>query len=328
VTTTQPPRTMPFAPRGAPRHGLLSLISQLSFVLPFCPSFAVASATYDPFSAAAKCPSPCAATDDGGWTVYRDISQLVNCNQTILLELNLNHGVDSAASQVPFRACLVQESTVRLKRQPFSFGSGNGTNSTSEGLSQPQDFSIQWRGQGKDSGSNWAAITDAISALARAINSQKSGSSTILFAKSGPAIVGVYAGSQIENTNLGHIVQQFAEREAGHQVDQVAAQLCSQDSLGSLVVWIFVDTTGDLRPVKAALGGWNNATCLDSGGGQTETWAAVTVAAQAVDKKTGSHYLCSTQATIVVAGITEVSFCTTSRSSDRSLPTLAPPILS
>lgn len=58
----------------------------------------------------------------------------------------------------------------------------------------------------------------------------------------------------------------------------MAAQLCDSDSLGSQILGIYVDTTGDLDAVKSALGGWNNATCLGSGRGETETWPAVTIA--------------------------------------------------
>lgn len=201
-----------------------------------------------------------------------------NCNQTVLLDLNLNHGVDSEALPVPIRACTVQPNSAAVaKRQSFSFNSGlNSTNTTFDAQSRTEDIQIiRWRGQG---GNNGAAITAATSALVNAVKSPKTGSPTILFAKSGQVIVGVYAGSQIENKRLGGIIQQFAEREAGHQVDRTAAQLCGADSLGSQILGIFVDLTGHLKSVKAALGDWNNATCLRSGGDETETWPAVKIA--------------------------------------------------
>jgi chitinase len=207
---------------------------------------------------------------------------LDNCNQTILLDLNLNHGLDSTELPVPIRACSVQQdATVLVKRQSFSFGSSNGTNGTNatsfDAQFQIHDIQIvRWRGQA--SSNNGAAITAATSALAQAVKSQKNGSPSILFAKSGTAIMGVYAGSQIDNQGFGGIIQQFAEREAGYQVDLTAAQVCGPDSLGSQILGIFVDTTGDLNSVKAALGNWNNATCLDSSGGETETWPAVPIA--------------------------------------------------
>jgi len=109
-----------------------------------------------------------------------------------------------------------------------------------------------------------------------------------------------------------------------------------------VVEWKLVVVTGRIScrvevEARTNLGSWLlGSQTLCCGGAQTAPQAPKEgaggalsmIAWQAVDKKTGSHYLCSTQATIVVAGTTEVSFCTTSRSSDRSLLTLAPPTLS
>jgi len=74
--------------------------------------------------------------------------------------------------------------------------------------------------------------------------------------------------------------------------------------------------------------------CVDAGGWsvpglEVYYWRALIgwLRWQAVDKKREPHYLCSTQATIVTAGKNEVSFCTASWSSDRSLLTLAPSTL-
>jgi chitinase len=138
-----------------------------------------------------------------------------------------------------------------------------------------EDVQIRrWHGQAN----NGAGITAASSALASAVKSQKNGSPNILFAMSGDVIVGVYAGAQIDNDGLASIIQQFAEREAGRQVDQTSGQVCASNSTSPEILGIFVDTTGSMAAAKSALGGWNNATCLDSGGDETDTWKAVTIA--------------------------------------------------
>lgn len=270
---------MPLSSEGFFRHRCSSLFYAVAFLLSLSSPIS-ASASYDPFSAAARCPPPCQNTaDHSSWSLYRDASQLANCNQTILLDLNLNHGLDSGVLLSPIRACSVQqEAAVPVKRQSFSFSSSNGTNGTTfDAQSQIHDIQIiRWRSQ--DSSANGAAITAVTSALAQAVKSQKNSGTSILFAKLGQAIVGVYAGSQIDSQGLSGTIQQFAEREAGQQVAQTAAQLCDSESLGSQILGIFVDTTGDLGSVKAALGGWNNATCLGSGRGETETWPAVAIA--------------------------------------------------
>lgn len=96
---------------------------------------------------------------------------------------------------------------------------------------------------------------------------------------SGKAVAGAYAGSQIDNTGFGSIIQQLAGRESNHQRPHMstAAQLCGPESLGSQILGVFIDRTGDLDAVKAALGSWNNATCLDQGQGEIEAWPSVAV---------------------------------------------------
>ncbi|KAH9203891.1 glycoside hydrolase superfamily [Leptodontidium sp. 2 PMI_412] len=181
-----------------------------------------ASTAYDPFSLLSRCPPPCqSSSDHGDWGIYRDTSQLASCNQTILLDLNLNHGLDSESLSSPIRALT--------------------------------------------------------SALAQIVRAQRNSGKTIVFAMSGKAIAGAYAGSQIDDAGFGSIIQQLAGRETIHQRSHTStvAQLCGSESLGSQILGVFIDRTGDLDAVKAALGGWNNATCLTQGQGETETWPAV-----------------------------------------------------
>jgi len=244
-----------------------SFLVGILFILSL-PSLPYAAGIYDPFSAGAVCPSPCPDTaDHGGWALYRDVKQLGSCNQTVLLEVNLSHGDESNALPVPVRACSAPSSAAPAKRQSFSFGPASS--------SETKDIHVvRWHGQGSSSGASLAAAT---SALANAVKVQKNGTPTILLVKSGDVIVGVYAGSEIENTGLASIIQQFAAREASHQAAQTAAQLCDETSLGTQIIGIFVDTTGQLDPVRSALSNWNDAACVRSGD-ETDTWAAVTIA--------------------------------------------------
>jgi len=49
----------------------------------------------------------------------------------------------------------------------------------------------------------------------------------------GKAIIGVYAGNQINMASVGPIIQEFAERVASHLVDETAAQLCHDGFLNT-----------------------------------------------------------------------------------------------
>lgn len=178
------------------------------------------------------------------------------------------------------RACLLQHEDVALvKRQSFSFGSGNLTNSTTiDHQSTKQDLQIL-RWTGPNAGAASASIAAVTSALAQAVSAKSSSGTSIVFAMSGKAVAGAYAGSQIDNTGFGSIIQQLAGRESNHQRPHMstAAQLCGPESLGSRILGVFIDRTGDLDAVKAALGSWNNATCLDQGQGEIEAWPSVAV---------------------------------------------------
>lgn len=184
---------MPLESRKISGPDCSSILLTLAFLL----SFSSPTSAYDQFSVASRCPPPCQdIADHSSWSLYRDVSQLDNCNQTVLLDLNLNHGVDSTALSYPIRACSVTEieTTVPVKRQSFSFTSSNGTNSTSfDAQSETHDLQIvRWLSQ--DSTTSGTTITSATSALAQVLESQKKSGTSIFFAKLGKAFVGVYAG--------------------------------------------------------------------------------------------------------------------------------------
>lgn len=246
-----------------------------SFLL-FLSFSSLASAAYDPYSVAARCPLPCdEATSHTNWGQYQDIAQWVNCDKPILFDFNLYNGVNSSTQQVALRACSVQVSTLLTRRQSFSYTpASNSTKTTFDTQLQTQDIEItRWSGQSDDSS---GTVIAAASALADAVRTGENGISTILFAKLGQVIIGVYAGFQIENEGLGEIILSLAQREANQNFKKLAAQLCSPDTLGSQVLGIFVDTTGDLMPAQAALRDWNEAKCINPGD-ETETWQSVSI---------------------------------------------------
>ncbi|EPE34691.1 class V chitinase, putative [Glarea lozoyensis ATCC 20868] len=121
--------------------------------------------------------------------------------------------------------------------------------------------------------------TTVMSDLALMIKSRENGSTSRLFSKLGPVIVGFYGGSQLDKESLGGIIQQFADQEAHHQVAQtsLSMQVCRPEMHGSKIFGMFVDTTGDLDAVKTALGAWNNGSCVGTGRGEAEVWPTISV---------------------------------------------------
>jgi chitinase len=239
------------------------------------------TASYDPYSLAARCPFPC-GDDRNDWAQYHDIHQLDSCNRTVLLDLNLYNKVDDPKPHVSIRSCAAQGSSpasVLKRRQIFSFASNsNSTNSSITAFNiQNQTTNIQnlWQTGGSAGG---AAVSAVALALADHIRTEKIKGPTILFAKTGNAILGVYAGRQIEKKSVSEIILDFAKRAANNNVRQAAAQICDSNRLSTQILGIFADTTGNLAAVQDALRGWNDAECISDSWDEEEIWQDASMA--------------------------------------------------
>jgi chitinase len=106
------------------------------------------------------------------------------------------------------------------------------------------------------------SISAATAALADMLESAKNGAATTLFAKSGNAIVGLYAGSQIDLGSVGAVIREFAIRAGSSKSSSVAAQLCQQGFLGTQIFGLYLDTGGDLGAARDAVQHWRDAKCM------------------------------------------------------------------
>lgn len=233
------------------------------------------TAQYDPYSLAARCPLPC-DNDRNDWAHYHDIHQLDGCNRTVLLDLNLYNKVDDPKPHVSIRSCGVQGSpsaSALKRRQIFSFASSsNFSNSritASDIQNQTTNIQILQRTGGS---AGAAAVSAAALPLADHIRTEANEGPTILFAKARNVILGVYAGRQIEKESLSSIIRDFAKRAASNNVKQAVAQICDSNLLGTQIIGIFADTTGDLAAVQDALRGWNDAECISDSWDKEEIW--------------------------------------------------------
>jgi len=86
----------------------------------------------------------------------------------------------------------------------------------------------------------------------------------------GKAIIGVYAGNQINMASVGPIIQEFAERVASHLADETAAQLCHDGFLNTYLntqmLVVFFDTKENPGAARDAVRGWGDAKCVPDSG--------------------------------------------------------------
>lgn len=219
--------------------------------------------------------------------MYHDATGLEACNKTVLLDLNLyNEDTDPT---VAIRSCSVQgdQPAKLLKRQQFVPSTDpNNTKSAFDFKNSTFDVVIlrhtDESGNGTlPNGTSPASTTDilaAAAALADHLQAEANGEPSYLFAKSGNAILGVYAGSQIDMKSVGPIVQEFAKRIPGKSFDQAAAQLCHNGSLSTQIFGIFLDTQNNLGAAQEVVRGWNDAECIADSWGSKETWTKAPLA--------------------------------------------------
>ena len=223
----------------------------------------------DQFSKSARCPLPC--TQDGTWALYSNVDELAICNKTVLLDLNLYADFDRT-HDVGIRSCVTTPVSFRLRsRQTFVVPNGNSTPSTFDASKQTVDVTLH-RKNGIDDG---LSVQSAFAVLAKHLGGLQDGTTTAIFAKSGDTIVGVYGGSQIQKSSLSTLVRDLPEHLDPYNIQQAAAQYCTMDALNTQIFGVFIDTSGDLAAVHAALRSFNDARCIDeSFVSQTQSFAA------------------------------------------------------
>jgi len=207
--------------------------------------------------------------------LYQDTSDLVACNKTVLLDLNLyNEDTDPT---VAVRTCSIQgspSSAKLLKRQQLVPNGEVSVKSSFDFKNSTSDVTV-FRHNGSTRNTTAASTTDivaAASALADHLQAEANGKPSYLFAKSGNAILGVHAGSQIDMKTVGSFIQEFAKRVSSANFDQAAGQLCGNGSLSTQIFGIFVDTQNDLGAVQDAVRAWNDAECIADTWGTKESW--------------------------------------------------------
>ncbi|KAH7317126.1 hypothetical protein B0I35DRAFT_461621 [Stachybotrys elegans] len=231
-----------------------------------------AATSFDPFALSSRCPPPC-GEDFTQWANYFDIHQLDWCEQAFLLDINIYN-----PSPPPLvRACSVDADQALERRQTFSIESNtNATRTEFDASSQNADVQVlTWTG-----GSGSASISDAAVALRAIVQADAQGQTSIRFAKSADAIIGVYGGSQFDIDAITTVLDRLSNSIGeGENVQQTVAQVCSQDSLNTQILGFIVVTNGDLAVVQSALQEWHQARCVDSSDADIEeTWENVSLA--------------------------------------------------
>ncbi|KAJ5437022.1 Glycoside hydrolase superfamily [Penicillium cf. griseofulvum] len=212
------------------------------------------------------CPDVChVAADSSGWTLYNRVDRLNACNETMLLEFALHSPLANSETPKLF-ACTLDNTA-------------NSRESTSATCDSGSDFDaspdLVWSG---DVASEKSDI--AISLVETMHEQLQKGSdcgTTLKFAYSQKAVVGVYAGGEIQPQSVtDEFLPKLISYLKGTQVPQrLALQHCATDA--EHTVGIVIDTTGDLAGVQDVVKGWRLADCSSDWEHKKEGWSQMTL---------------------------------------------------
>jgi hypothetical protein len=100
--------------------------------------------------------------------------------------------------------------------------------------------------------------------------------SVVLFARSGPATVGIYIGKGLQSATTGAFALNALESSIAtlNNTGSFAMQFCGPETNGDHIFGFMASNNGTFAPVQHALQSWSNATCLSLGNSQNITGPA------------------------------------------------------
>jgi chitinase len=226
------------------------------------------------------CPVSCdvAGFTPSNWTRYHALSRLGLCDQTMLLDFTIYNPLDDPTSQVSIGSCSAN----------FAVGTSN-TSSPTNGLcpSRGKKTQVQESLQIAFSGTGGSGSLDdfvaASQQLEAYLSQRESGcNSTIAFAYSNSAAVGIFAGSGVQDITTS-VLQQFITKVQSVGISEsVLVQLCAGQNRSSRYgLGIVANANADLASTQKAVQTWASGNCVTSYD-HSETWQNITLSVPSI----------------------------------------------
>ncbi|KAF4995229.1 hypothetical protein FGRMN_5260 [Fusarium graminum] len=221
--------------------------------------------TEDPISSPLTdgCPQPCAiaGNDPSNWTQIHSVEELSGCDLPMLFAFNVANDFDKDAT---LQTCVTSTSSktrreegsrveARAAETSVSVNSNCGAEKATVKAS-----SAFGRAGALRSGNSAAA---AAGLLADYLDNGAACGTTILFAKSGSSIAGLYVGAEVQKSSASSTLRQSQARiQKGVQ----AFQVCDAgDKRAETLGFFAADAVTDLETVQAAARTWSNGKCVN-----------------------------------------------------------------
>ncbi|KAJ4156030.1 hypothetical protein LMH87_001244 [Akanthomyces muscarius] len=222
-----------------------------------------------------NCPGLCErlGPDPSKWTQLHRLDELSSCNQSVIFDLNVHNSVDDPNTVLTIRACVStgnesydahskvlarddstsQDSSVQ---ESLVISQGCGAKTVTSSLAPSVGGKLTMNsGKTPKAGD----ISDATQQLTSFMKKGSQCGRTILFAKSGSAIVGMHSGADVAKSSAPGLLDAFSK-----QIEQGGSslQICSSKAAPS-TFGVIATHFEDLAAAQAAVKSWNDGDCLD-----------------------------------------------------------------
>jgi hypothetical protein len=214
------------------------------------------------------CPGRCnvAGPNPGNWSLHHNLGQLQHCTETQFYEFSLYDDVDDESARHRIYCCT-----------SFSPDWVNMPNVTTV---EPSSGIVNATYQLGSLSAGSLAFAN-IGTLSREVRQYLSkghavNESAILYARSGPATVGIYIGKGLQSAITSEFALNALEAriKSLNNTGSLAMQFCEPGTDGDHVFGFVATSNGTFAPVQHALQSWSNATCLSLGNSQNITGPA------------------------------------------------------
>jgi chitinase len=248
-------------------------------------------------------PCNVAGNSPSNWTDLHGVTALKRCKEPVLFDTALFTPIDDPVAPLTLRSCTASGNVVtqeiEYKPAPFTFGSPiqrrrtrrlrtidgppiasiakrqatNSTNTTSlQGCTDNADaFQIKmtvnlltWDlDDTAATGDAKSGILSASKALEQYLSNQNDCDSTVMMARQGDAVVGLYVGAEVVTSSARAIMSHFISVvQKGEDVSALSAQVCPDKAPATWLVGIYADFSGNLLSTQEALKSWAKGKCL------------------------------------------------------------------
>ena len=216
------------------------------------------------------CPGHCniAGPNPSNWSLYHNFGQIQYCTETQFYEFSLYDNVDDLNTLHRIYGCT-------------SFGPDwsnmpNATTDTPSAGTVSATYQIGSLSTGALSSVHIRTLSKQVRQYL-ASGYGATNKSVILFARSGPATVGIYIGKGLQSASTGSFALNAFEKSIASlksNTGSVAMQLCQPGADGDHIFGFVATSNGTFAPVQHALQSWSNATCLSLTSSQNITGPA------------------------------------------------------